>query len=88
MKNDNLTVRERLIDFISWLDDKEELVPSEDEYPRTVDNYLKSINQSSNEALTLAPIEQKDKKCEKHYKECRTNECYYKGTCEDCGWYY
>ena len=62
MKNDNLTVRERLIDFFDWYQLNHWL---NDETHFVIDEYLedKSINQSSNEALTLDTIEQKEKIC-------------------------
>ena len=67
MEKDKLTVRERLIDFCKYQDE----VHSDGIWDKehVVDCYLKSINQSSGEALTLAPIEAKEKVC-KHYDKC------------------
>jgi hypothetical protein len=40
------------INFLKWLDDKGHLVDSEEEYPKTVENYLKLINQFFTETET------------------------------------
>jgi hypothetical protein len=86
METDKLTVRERLIDFAKWWDD--DFGYQGVEY--WVDEYLerKSINQSSNEALTLDTIEGKKKKCEKYndIKECKIHYAMIEG-CYECEHY-
>jgi len=84
MENDKLTVRERLIDFLKWY-----------EYPSItgdyttglcIDEYLKSINESSGEALTLAPIEDEDKVCVHHFLKIGLFDNTIRWKCKKCGY--
>lgn len=82
MKTDNLTMRERLIDFTVKINNDLCLGLAHNLIRLKVDNYLKSINQSSNEALTLDTIEGKEKKCDHHYLWDYNDKKH----CEFCGY--
>lgn len=58
-----ISLCKRYIVFLNWMIN-DSILPDVFANPKkTVNEYLKSINESSSEALTLTPIEQKDKSC-------------------------
>jgi capsid portal protein len=85
MEKDKITVSERLIDFGAFLELEMLIGRRPKDMSKFVDGYLKSINQSSGEALTLAPIEQQEKVCSKcgapikvySQEFCSNDECDY-----------
>jgi len=84
MENDKLmSVRERLIDFLNWHDTTLGVDADKESNSLFIDEYLKSINESSGEALTLADNEAKEKTC----RIPTDNKAFCSALCDYCEYY-